>query len=680
MKLFRLFPLMVAALLGFAACEENTKVDETPDPVVELKADKSAIVGDGEDKVIFTVFVDKIDRTTECNIINLKDNSILEGNTFATTVAGEYQFKATFDKYASESVNVTVEEYTPVVPECDAPVLTVDKMELKADGEDLVIFIVKHNGEDVTSKATIYNITDNCALEDNSFATIEAGSYEFEATIEDCTAKSNSVVVVATSVEEPETKVEVTLEVDKTEILADGTDAATFTVKVDGVVTTEDVYVFNLATNKSVKNRVFTTTEAGEYEFMASFGEHYSQHVTVVAKAVEAPKADPVIELIADKTEFVADGVDKVTFTVTADGVAAEAYTIYLVGETENSELKSNVFTTSKAGEYKFKAMVEEFESEVITITATEPEVVAEPKLTLSADKTEIVADGIDAVVFEIKEENFNTEDAPLLYNLTDNSVVRGPFTATEAGTYEFVARKGEVESNKVTIVAKAVEPENPEQPENPENPENPEQPENPENPEQPENPENPEQPEQPAKEYKVGDYYEENGNKGIVFAINTDVYGTTWCYVFSLDEAYLEWSTINVDCGYNHSSNGQWMTEDLFNPKYGAQNIDDYPAFKWCIEHGEGWFLPSTKELGWMWNTISGGTHNFQSDSVKAFNKLIVEKGGDAFCEDYYSSSNENSTDTIDVVAFMSDSVVCLEPYKTSKFSVRAAYRFIVE
>ena len=669
MKLFRLFPLMVAALLGFAACEENTKVDETPDPVVELKADKSAIVGDGEDKVIFTVFVDKIDRTTECNIINLKDNSILEGNTFATTVAGEYQFKATFDKYASESVSVTVEEYTPVAPECDAPVLTVDKQELKADGEDLVIFTVKHNGEDVTAKATIYNITDDCALEDNSFATIEAGSYEFEATIEECTAKSNSIVVVATSVEEPETKVEVTLEVDKTEILADGVDAATFTVKVDGVVTTEDVYVFNLATNKSVKNRVFTTTEAGEYEFMASFGEHYSQHVTVVAKAVEVPKVDPIIELVADKTEFVADGVDKVTFTVTADGVAAEAYTIYLVGEKENSELKSNVFTTSKAGEYKFKAMVEEFESEVITVTATEPEVVTEPKLTLSADKTEIVADGIDAVVFEIKEENFNTDDAPHLYNLADNSVVRGPFTTTEAGTYEFVARKGEVESNKITIVAKAVEPENPEQPENPENPEQ------------------PEQPEQPAKEYKVGDYYEENGVKGIVYAFAeiakyndsfTEIVGyDKYCYLFSMDQVYIEWSTENVQCGAMNPKDG---AKNMMSIAYQDSTYAKYPAAKWCADHGEGWYLPASNELHMMWDAISGGNHVFTDPTVAAFNKTLTDNGGMVIEETFYWTSNEVGESHAEVVCFSAGKGVCLNIEKAQKFDVRAIYKFKVE
>lgn len=658
MKLFRLFLLMIAPLLGFVACEESTQVDDKPDPVIELKVDKQAIVADGEDKATFTVFVDKVERTADCKIICLKDNSILEGRTFASTEAGEYLFKATFESFSSEAVAVTVE-----TPDVDySPVLVADKEEIMADGEDMVIFTVTFDGEDVTSKSTIINLADESALEDNTFATTTPGVYQFAALMEGNPLESGAITIVAKAVEEPGNEPVVTLEVDKSEILADGTDVATFTVKADGEVVTEDVFVFYLATNKPVKDMQFSTTEAGEHKFLASYGSYFSNEITITATAVETP--EPFIELTADKSEFVADGTDKVTFTVTSDEVALESgYTIYLVGDAESSALKGNEFKTTTAGEYKFKAVVDEYESEVITITATEPEIVAEPKLTLSADKSKIVADGIDAVVFNVECENFDTEDAPLIYNLSDNSVVRGPFTTTTAGTYEFVARKGEVESNKVTVIAKAVEPENPE------------------NPEQPENPENPEQPEQPTKEYKVGDYYEENGNKGIVFAIETDVYETTWCYVFSLDEADLQWSKINVDCGYNHGGTGQWMTEDLFNPNYGGQNIDDYPAFKWCIEHGEGWFMPSTKELQWIWTLISGGTHKFDSDSVKAYNKLLVEKGGMPFNETYYMSSNENSTDMMEVVAFMEDSIVCLEPYKTStNFTVRAAYRFQVE
>ena len=273
------------------------------------------------------------------------------------------------------------------------------------------------------------------------------------------------------------------------------------------------------------------------------------------------------------------------------------------------------------------------------------------PNVVLSADKSEIQADGVDAAIFAVRVNGQPVTSGVTIYYIDDSAALSDmSFSTMAAGEYRFVAAYEGYFSNEVRIVAKAVEGSDGEGGSSGEETD-------------------------PDKEYNVGDYYNVNGVEGIVFAIEKG-----YCYIFSLDEADLQWSTINVDCTYNHSSNGQWMTEDLFNPQYGAQNIEDYPAFKWCIEHGEGWFLPSAEELGWMWNTISGGTHNFQSDSVKAYNKLLVEKGGMPFTETYYMSSNETSKEMMEVVAFMSDSVVCLEPYKTSEFSVRAAYRFPVE
>lgn len=659
MKLFRLFPLMIAALLGFVGCEENAQVDETPDPVVELKADKQVITADGEDMVTFTVFVDKVERTADCKIICLKDNSILDGRTFATTEVGEYSFKASFESYASEAVSIVAEG----IESCEAPVLIADKTEIYADGEDMVTFTVTYEDTDVTAEATIYNLTDECALEDNTFSTTTNGHYKFEARLEGCPVSSVIVDIYAEPKDDP-APVEVTLEVDKTEIKADGTDVATFTVKADGEIVTEDVFVFYLATNKPVKDMQFTTTEAGEHKFLASYGSDFSEEITITATAVETPELVPIIELTADKSTFVANGEDKITFTVTSDDVALESgYTIYLVGEQENVELKSNFFVTSQAGEYKFKAVVEEYESKVITVTATEPEPIAEPKLTLTADKTEIVADGIDAVIFEVKEENFMTEDVSLIYNLADNSVVRGPFTTTTAGTYEFVARRSGVESNKVTVVVKAVEPEEPEEPEQPE------------------------QPDQPAKEYKIGDYYNENGVEGIVYAFAeiakyndsfTEIVGyDKYCYLFSMDQVYIEWSTENVQC-------------NAMNPKDGAKNMTSisyqdstyakYPAAKWCADHGEGWYLPASNELHMMWDAISGGNHVFTDPTVAAFNKTLTENGGQPIEETFYWTSNEVSESHAEVVCFSDGKGVCLEILKSTDYDVRAIYKFKVE
>jgi hypothetical protein len=89
---------------------------------------------------------------------------------------------------------------------------------------------------------------------------------------------------------------------------------------------------------------------------------------------------------------------------------------------------------------------------------------------------------------------------------------------------------------------------------------------------------------------------------------------------------------------------------------------------------------MPSSQELQWMWDAISDGTHDFDNASVAAYNKLLTDNGGMPFFETYYWSSNETDYDMIEVIAFMSDSVVCLAPYKSNTLTVRATYRIQVD
>ena len=180
---------------------------------------------------------------------------------------------------------------------------------------------------------------------------------------------------------------------------------------------------------------------------------------------------------------------------------------------------------------------------------------------------------------------------------------------------------------------------------------------------------------EEPKQEYQIGNIYDINGTKGVAYAIKADNQNRTWAYFFSMDEEYLQWSTENVWCNCA-SGRGDWNTEDML--KNGT-SPDKYPAAQWCVAHGEGWFMPSSTELQWMWDAVSGGTHNFDSETMKSYNTLLTSNGGEPFQETYYWSSNETSDDMIELIAFMSDSVVCLEPYKTSNYNVRAVYRIML-
>lgn len=181
--------------------------------------------------------------------------------------------------------------------------------------------------------------------------------------------------------------------------------------------------------------------------------------------------------------------------------------------------------------------------------------------------------------------------------------------------------------------------------------------------------------PNQNEELYKVGDLYSENGVvKGFVFAINEDNKGNKWCYVVSKDQEYLQWSTENYYCNCI-STVGAYNTNDPFN--YWGRDINNYPAFKWCKEYGDGWFLPSSTELHWLWSAITDGENDFNAESVSMFNALLIANGGDPFEETFYMSSNETSESLIEVVTFSADKGVCLDPQKSSQFDLRAAYRF---
>ena len=427
----------------------------------------------------------------------------------------------------------------------------------------------------------------------------------------------------------PDTPTAVTLSVDKSEIVADGAEFATFTVDV------AETQIICLNDNSVLAGTTFKTTTPGEYRFTAIHNGVKSNEVKVVAKALKKE-----VVLSADKSTIVGDNTDAVTFTVTVDGEdkTSEA-TITIVNY--GSTLEGNTFVTDVAGEFIFQARYEGETSNQVTVTATAVETPVQKNLTLTASAIRIKADGTETVTFTAMYGEDDVTATCTIQTTAGLVVENGVFSTTEAGTYNFYALYDNTRSNTVSVDAY-----------------------------------NP----NVQTDYEIGQIYDIFGTNGVCYALKTDKQGNLWAYFFSMDEAYLQWSTENVWCNCG-SDKGAWNTYDPFDPRYsyadgGVRDINNYPAFKWCMDHGTDWFMPSSTELQWMWDAVSGGTHNFYCDTMKTFNKLLTDNGGDPFQETYYWSSNETSEDMIELIAFMSDSVVCLEPYKTSKYNVRAAYR----
>ena len=420
---------------------------------------------------------------------------------------------------------------------------------------------------------------------------------------------------------------------DKTEIVADGVDKVTFTATVNGEAN-DQIQIINLKNNSFVENNTFTATVAGDYLFKAVYNNKSSEAFKVTA----TEPATPILFLTPDKQNIVADGTEIVTFTVTINGEDVTANST-ITNITANAALEGNTFSTDTIGEYLFEAKYEDFTSSQVKINAT---AVPQKSLKLQASEIRIKADGEDKVVFTVLYGEEDVTASCTIQTTTGSVIEGGEFTTTTPGSYNIYALYDNVRSNTVSI--DAYDP-------------------------------------TVAGQYEIGQIYDVNGTKGVIYAIKSDNAGNNWVYLCSIDEADLQWSTENVMCNCI-SSKGEWNTYDPFNPTYskadgGVRDINNYPAFKWCMEHGDGWFMPSSTELQWMWDAISEGTHKFSNPSVEKYNKILTDNGGMPFVETYYWSSNETAADSVELIAFMEDSIVCLEPYKTKKYTVRAAYRF---
>ena len=421
----------------------------------------------------------------------------------------------------------------------------------------------------------------------------------------------------------------VTISVDKDTITADGKEFATFSVSP------AEAQIICLNDNSVLSTNTFKTQTPGQYRFAAIHNGKKSEEVTVTAKALKKE-----VVLAADKTEIVGDNTDTVTFTVTVDGEdkTAEA-TITIINY--GTALEGNTFASDVAGEFIFQAKFEGENSNQVTITVNGVEAPVQKSLTLSATPMRIKADGTEKVTFKAMYGEEDVTATCTIQTTAGLKVENGVFTTTEVGTYNFYALYENTRSNTVSV--DAYDP-------------------------------------NLTSAYEIGQIYDINGTKGVCYAIKTDKQNNVWAYFVSMDEEYLQWSTENVWCNCG-SDKGAWNTYDPFDPRYsyadgGVRDINNYPAFKWCMDHGDDWFMPSSTELQWLWDAVSGGTHTFDCDTMKAYNKLLTDNGGEPFLETYYWSSNETSEDMIELVAFMDNSVVCLEPYKTYRYNVRAAYR----
>ena len=109
---------------------------------------------------------------------------------------------------------------------------------------------------------------------------------------------------------------------------------------------------------------------------------------------------------------------------------------------------------------------------------------------------------------------------------------------------------------------------------------------------------------------YKIGDLYDNEGSKGVIFWISDDY---RFAKIASLDETSLKWYDKEKNSGMEVGNFGMTNENDgLANIE--AKNKHSYVSYankgllalNWCTAKGEGWYLPAINELIMILNARS--------------------------------------------------------------------------
>ncbi len=180
---------------------------------------------------------------------------------------------------------------------------------------------------------------------------------------------------------------------------------------------------------------------------------------------------------------------------------------------------------------------------------------------------------------------------------------------------------------------------------------------------------------------YNIGDFYDVDGVKGVVCQLNED---RTHGLILSLDEIYLHWSEFDKTdlrtVGADDVADGRANMEKV--AAYIAANNgswDDFPAFKWCRDKGEGWYLPAINELLTIGHNYNGGSRaKYDRQARNRFNDALKEHGGDRMDRlVYYFSSTEKDEKSACTSHMDLEPPFVVEIPKYQKFLVRAVRRF---
>ena len=183
-------------------------------------------------------------------------------------------------------------------------------------------------------------------------------------------------------------------------------------------------------------------------------------------------------------------------------------------------------------------------------------------------------------------------------------------------------------------------------------------------------------------KIYSIGEIYDKDGVKGIV-AVLYD--GGRHGVVMSLDEACLSWNTLSrkkqkiVGATDHYDGMANMQAVEKFIAKNGM-SWSDFPAFEWCRNKGEGWYLPSINEIWSAGTMYMGGSRNMANRRHRKNYNTNLEMAGGKVINNlmYYYSSTEDKDKRYALYSHMnSEPPYTNSEYKGEELFVRAFHKF---
>lgn len=164
---------------------------------------------------------------------------------------------------------------------------------------------------------------------------------------------------------------------------------------------------------------------------------------------------------------------------------------------------------------------------------------------------------------------------------------------------------------------------------------------------------------------WAVGDYYEVGNVKGVVVWVDeSKEHGK----IISLDEKVDIWATGGYNTGAKSEEDGKGNTDKV---KDINAELSAFPAFKWCVAHGEGWYFPAIMEVYYFLNAKA------------TVNSTLEAHNGTKISDFYWSSTEGEEDETAALYGYLKSdgTATSYSDFKDDPIdgplSVRAMYKF---